>query len=65
MPRYRVVQESGPDHRKVFDMIVEVNGRVMGRGTGNTKKEAEQQAAEQALKQANSDVSDILRYSHE
>ena len=65
MPRYRVVQESGPDHRKVFDMIVEVNGRVMGRGTGNTKKEAEQQAAEQALKQANSEVSDILRYSHE
>ena len=48
-PCYRVVQETGPDHQKCFEMIVEIQGRVMGQGKGRTKKEAEQCAAEQAM----------------
>lgn len=49
MPRYDVVNESGPDHEKVFDVDVYVNGTIIGSGRGTSKKEAEQKAASQAL----------------
>jgi ribonuclease-3 len=49
LPSYAVVRESGPDHDKLFEVEVTVNGRVVGRGTGRSKKEAEQSAAKQAL----------------
>jgi ribonuclease III len=52
LPSYAVVRESGPDHDKVFDVEVTVNGEVLGRGTGRSKKEAEQSAAKQALHEA-------------
>ena len=48
-PHYRVVQESGPDHHKNFEAVVEWEGRVIGRGTGTSKKFAETAAAEAAL----------------
>ncbi|MBD3336384.1 MAG: ribonuclease III [Candidatus Eisenbacteria bacterium] len=51
-PRYRVVKERGPEHRKTFTIQVELRGRVLGRGTGATKKEAEQSAARDALKRS-------------
>ena len=50
-PCYRLVQETGPDHQKCFEMIVEVQGGVMGQRKGRTKKEAEQCAAEQGIAQ--------------
>lgn len=40
---------SGPDHAKTFVASVEVDGLVLGTGSGRTKREAEQGAAEQAL----------------
>ncbi len=46
---YQVVQERGPDHNKVFEVVVKVNGRLYGCGRGKSKKGAEQQAAAQAL----------------
>ena len=46
---YRVVDESGPDHRKVFSVEVCLNGEIAGMGSGHTKKEAEQAAAKVAL----------------
>ena len=49
MPRYDVVSESGPDHDKIFTVSVAVSGRVIGQGSGNSKKEAEQKAAAEAL----------------
>jgi len=49
MPRYDVVQEKGPDHDKMFSVQVTVNGTVVGRGEGHSKKEAEQKAAAEAL----------------
>lgn len=52
LPSYAVVRESGPDHDKVFEVEVSVNGEVVGRGTGRSKKEAEQSAAKQALQEA-------------
>ena len=54
LPTYAVVRESGPDHDKLFEVEVTVNGEVVGRGTGRSKKEAEQSAAKQALRQARS-----------
>ena len=47
---YQLVGESGPDHDKHFDVEVAVNGEVVGRGTGTSKKRAEQDAACNALK---------------
>lgn len=46
---YRVVRESGPDHRKTFVVEVSVAGRAVASGSGASKKEAEQAAARQAL----------------
>jgi ribonuclease-3 len=51
MPRYEVVSETGPDHLKVFEVAVMVNGTSYGVGTGQSKKEAEQKAAAEALRQ--------------
>lgn len=47
---YRIIQEDGPDHSKIFQVGVFIDGALMGTGTGHTKKAAEQQAAFQALK---------------
>jgi len=49
MPRYEVTSEVGPDHDKVFTVVVYTNGQQIGSGTGTTKKDAEQKAAAQAL----------------
>jgi ribonuclease-3 len=48
-PRYAVMRETGPDHRKIFWIQVDVPGFVNANGTGTNKKEAEQSAAAQAL----------------
>ena len=42
---YRLVGESGPDHNKSFCVEVTLNGTVVGKGTGTSKKRAEQDAA--------------------
>jgi ribonuclease-3 len=49
LPEYHVVAESGPDHRKVFQVDVSVNGEVVASASGHKKKEAEQEAARLAL----------------
>ncbi len=48
-PVYHVLQESGPDHSKVFKISVLVNQRELGKGLGPSKKEAQQSAAEDAI----------------
>jgi ribonuclease-3 len=52
LPRYVTVRESGPDHCKVFEVELQVDGKVVGTGQGHSKKEAEQLAAHQALDEA-------------
>ena len=42
-------QGEGPDHAPVFFATVSAGGRVLGSGTGTSKKAAEQAAARQAL----------------
>ena len=46
---YRLVGSTGPDHAKVFEAAVLLNGEVLSTGTGHSKKEAEQAAAGAAL----------------
>ncbi|HUB67200.1 MAG TPA: ribonuclease III [Candidatus Methylacidiphilales bacterium] len=48
-PVYRCVGESGPAHARVYEVVVEWQGRELGRGHGASKKEAEIRAAEAAL----------------
>lgn len=48
-PTYSVIEESGPDHDKTFVIEVEVDGGVVGKGTGKSKQFAQQQAAREAL----------------
>ena len=51
LPRYVTVRETGPDHQKLFEVELSIQGEVVGVGSGRSKKEAEQQAAKQALRQ--------------
>jgi ribonuclease-3 len=46
---YALVGESGPDHDKVFQVELTLNGSLIGRGSGGSKKRAEQEAARVAL----------------
>lgn len=46
---YKVIYEEGPDHNKVFHVQVGVSDKILGQGSGKSKKEAEQNAAKQAL----------------
>ncbi len=49
LPEYRLVGTMGPDHRKLFQVEVVVNGEALADSTGPSKKEAEQDAARAAL----------------
>ena len=46
---YTLTGESGPDHDKEFRVQVSLNGKVVGEGTGRSKKRAEQDAARVAI----------------
>lgn len=48
-PQYRVMEEIGPDHEKIFTLGVYVGNELMGTGTGHSKQIAQQQAATAAL----------------
>lgn len=48
-PQYRVIEETGPDHDKIFTLGVYVNDKIMGTGTGPSKQVAQQKAAQAAL----------------
>lgn len=48
-PQYKVLEEVGPDHDKVFTLGVYVAGKQMGKGSGHSKQIAQQKAAQAAL----------------
>ena len=50
LPEYRLLGTLGPDHRKLFQVEVVVNGDPVAEGTGTSKKEAEQEAARVAIR---------------
>ncbi len=49
-PQYKVLEEVGPDHDKLFTLGVYVNGDLKGQGEGHSKQVAQQEAAKAALK---------------
>jgi ribonuclease-3 len=48
-PVYKVLEETGPDHDKIFTVGVFVDGKLYGQGTGPSKQAGQQKAAEAAL----------------
>ena len=53
IPVYKIEKETGPDHDKIFEITVSINGRIIGKGKGKNKKEGEQEAARIALENIN------------
>ncbi len=50
-PNYRVMDETGPDHDKIFMVGVYVGDKLFGKGEGSSKQAAQQVAAANALKE--------------
>ena len=50
MPEYELISTAGPDHDKIFEISVKLNDKIIGNGSGKSKKEAEKNAAKEALK---------------
>lgn len=48
-PVYRVLEENGPSHAKIFTVGAYVKDILFGEGKGKSKQEAEEMAAKQAL----------------
>jgi ribonuclease III len=49
LPKYGLVEESGPAHDKTFKVVLTLNGEALAEGIGKSKKEAEQNAAREAF----------------
>lgn len=48
-PVYAIESKAGPAHAPVFEIVVTVNGSMLGRGVAPSRKNAEMAAAEMAL----------------
>ncbi len=46
---YTVADEEGPPHSRTYTVEATVDGRLVGRGSGHSKKQAEQNAAQAAI----------------
>ena len=49
LPRYRLINETGPAHDRSFQVALSLKGEVLAEGEGRSKKEAEQNAAREAF----------------
>ncbi len=49
-PIYEVTNEKGPDHEKMFTVVIKVNNKVIGEGVGSSKQRAEEEAATKGIK---------------
>ena len=48
-PQYKVLEETGPDHDKIFTVGVFIGGELRGKGSGPSKQIGQQKSAEAAL----------------
>ncbi len=48
-PKYTTINVKGPDHERIFEIEVKVNGKIMGSGVARSKQSAEKIAAKNAL----------------
>ncbi|MBM3119264.1 MAG: ribonuclease III [Chloroflexi bacterium] len=55
LPTYRVVEAAGPDHDKGFTVEVALSNRVLGIGSGKSKRAAEMEAARSAWEKLTSE----------
>lgn len=51
-PIYKIINEIGPQHDKIYTVEVYVNNQIKGIGKGSNKKNAEQNAAKDALEKS-------------
>ncbi len=49
LPDYKVVEEKGPEHNKLFKTEVSFDGKILGVGFGESKKTSAKNAAQKAL----------------
>ncbi|MBP9815587.1 MAG: ribonuclease III, partial [Candidatus Levybacteria bacterium] len=49
-PLYKIVNEEGPDHAKIYTAGVFLDEKLLAEGSGHSKQEAEKSAAANALK---------------
>jgi ribonuclease-3 len=49
IPKYVTVSINGPDHMRMFEIEVQINGAAYGRGSGHNKQAAERAAAQAAM----------------
>jgi ribonuclease-3 len=54
-PQYRTISTLGPEHDKMFEVEVLIDGQVMGSGSGHSKQAAAKEAARQVLEKIESE----------
>lgn len=55
-PIYEIIEQTGPQHEKMYKIKVTIGANISGIGRGPSKKSAEQEAAQKALKEAKSRI---------
>lgn len=55
-PSYEVVEEEGPDHDKRFTVVVKINEKEIGKGSGTSKQKAEEEAATNGIEYIENDI---------
>lgn len=58
-PQYAIVESLGPDHRRVFQVELRVNGHCLATGEGTTIKGAHQVAARMALDKLEAEIAGL------
>ena len=53
LPEYKIINETGPAHKKIYEIAVFYHNKEIGRGKAKTKKEAEKIAALDAINKLN------------
>lgn len=48
-PEYEIMHTEGPEHDKIFTVLVKIGRKTLGLGVGKNKKEAQQAAAKSAM----------------
>ena len=48
--KYNIEKSEGPDHNKIFYSMAVLDDKIIGKGSGKSKKDSEQESAKNALK---------------
>jgi len=48
--KYKIEKSEGPDHNKIFYSLAILDDKIIGKGSGKSKKDSEQESAKNALK---------------